>query len=303
MSRRCVLVGGGVSTATAAATLRARGFAGSILLVGDEPHPPYERPPLSKDYLTGKAQPGAFDIHPPDWYEDNDVDLRLGIRVTEIDTAERTVTLSTGELHPYDTLVLATGARPRELPGLPASDRIHYLRTLADAERVRARLDEAEHLVLLGAGFIGCEVAAAATTFGIAVTVFDPEPPLRRVVGARIGAAITNLHRARGVDVHAGDTLTEIVPTRTGLSVTSRGGHRLDCDLLMVGIGCVPNAELAAAAGIATGDGIVVDEYFATSAADVYAIGDVAGQYHPRYGRHVRVEHHDTARRQGHQLG
>ncbi|HEY3685943.1 MAG TPA: FAD-dependent oxidoreductase [Streptosporangiaceae bacterium] len=304
MSRpRYVLVGGGVAAASAAAELRDRAFDGEILLVTDEPRPPYERPPLSKGYLAGAAEPGGFDAQPPGWYAEHDVDLRTATRVTEIDVAARTVALSTGERHGYDALVLATGARPRRLPGLPEGERVHYLRTLADAERLRPRLARAEHVVVAGAGFIGCEVAAAAVGLGAQVTIFDPEPvPLRQALGPRIGAVITEIHRAHGVDVRTGDHLTDVRHTREGLAVTSVLGHRIECDLIVVGVGCEPNVELAADAGLPTGNGILVDAYAATAAPDVYAIGDAAGLHHPRYGRHVRVEHHDTAQRQGRRL-
>jgi 3-phenylpropionate/trans-cinnamate dioxygenase ferredoxin reductase subunit len=303
MSGRYILIGGGVATASAAAALRDQGVDGDILVVSDEPDPPYERPPLSKDYLTGEITPGSFDVHPQGWYGEQNIELRLGTRATAIDTTGQRVALSTGEHCRYDTLILATGARARRLPELIAGDRVHYLRTIADADRLRAQLIDAKHLVILGAGFIGCEVAAAAITLGVGVTVFDPEPtPLRRAVGDRIGAALMNLHRARGVDIRAGDTLDTIVPTGDGLAVTSHNGHHISCDVLVVGIGCEPNVDLAVAAGIDVDNGIVVDEYFATDAAHVYAIGDVANQYHPRYGRHIRVEHHDTAQRQARQL-
>jgi 3-phenylpropionate/trans-cinnamate dioxygenase ferredoxin reductase subunit len=302
MTQRFVLVGGGVASAVAATELRSRGFDGEILLVADEPHPPYERPPLSKDVLLGQTAPGEFDAQPSEWYREHDVELRLDTRATAIEVADQVVTLSTGERVRYEALVLATGARPRRLPSLVAGERVHYLRTLADAERLRGQLVHAQHIVIVGAGFVGCEVAAAAIGLGIGVTMVDPEPtPLQRVLGARIGTVITDLHRTRGVDIRAGDVLSEIVPARDGLVVTSEAGHRVECDLVVVGVGCIPNTELAAAAGLTVDNGIVVDEY-GRAAPHVYAAGDVANQYHPRYGRHIRVEHHDTAQRQARYL-
>ncbi len=290
---RYVLVGGGVAAATTAAGLRRRGYDGELVLVGEEPEPPYERPPLSKAFL------GGADVAPArkaDWYADNGVELRLGTRATAVDTAARTVQLD-GELGGeigYDALVLATGLRPRRLPGF-AGDRVHYLRTAADARRLREALAGAEHLVILGAGFIGCEVAASAVALGKTVTIFEPEPaPLARALGVLIGTALLDVHRARGVEVRTGEYVESCTPEGV---LTSNLGHRVEADLVLVGVGAQPNVELAVAAGIETGNGILVDECGRTSAPDVYALGDVAAQLH--HGRRIRVEHHDNALRQG----
>jgi 3-phenylpropionate/trans-cinnamate dioxygenase ferredoxin reductase subunit len=287
---RYVLVGGGVAAATTAAGLRRRGFDGEIVLVGDESEVPYERPPLSKEFLTGtEAKPART----AEWYADNDVDLRLGTRVTAVDTHARTVRLGADDL-PYDALVLATGLRARRLPGFDG-ERVHHLRTATDARRLRDALAGAEHLVILGAGFIGCEVAASAVALGTAVTIFEPEPaPLARALGARIGAALLEVHRARGVEVRTGEYIETCTPDGV---LTSNLGHRVEADLVLVGVGATPNVELAVTAGIETGNGILTDECGRTSAPDVYAIGDVAAQLHR--GRRIRVEHHDNALRQG----
>jgi 3-phenylpropionate/trans-cinnamate dioxygenase ferredoxin reductase subunit len=290
---RYVLVGGGVAAATTAAGLRRRGFDGELVLVGEEPEPPYERPPLSKAFL------GGADVAPArkaEWYADNGVELRLGTRVTAVDTRTRTVQLDDGEIG-YDALVLATGLRPRRLPGFDG-DRVHYLRTAADARRLRDALAGAEHLVILGAGFIGCEVAASAVALGKTVTIFEPEPtPLARALGVLIGTALLDVHRARGVEVRTGEYIESCTPGTGALVLTSNLGHRVEADLVLVGVGAQPNVELAVAAGIETGDGILVDECGRTSAPDVYALGDVAAQLH--HGRRIRVEHHDNALRQG----
>lgn len=293
-----VLVGGGVAAAATAAGLRRRGFDGGIVLVSDESEPPYERPPLSKNVL------GGGDIVParkPDWYADNEVELRLGTRAAAVDLGGRTVHLDDGsgrgEALRYDALVLATGMRPRRLPGFEG-ERIHYLRTAADARELRAELAAAERLVILGAGFIGCEVAAAAVAQGKQVTIVEPEAtPLARALGRLIGGALLDIHRARGVEIRTGEYVESFAPAASGLVLTTSLGHRLEADLVLVGVGAVPNVELAAAAGIATGDGILVDEFGRTSAPDVWALGDVAAQVH--HGRRVRVEHHDNALRQG----
>jgi 3-phenylpropionate/trans-cinnamate dioxygenase ferredoxin reductase subunit len=291
---RYVLVGGGVAAAATAAGLRRRGFDGDIVLVAEEPELPYERPPLSKEFLTGAA---VVPARQEQWYADNDVALFLGNRATALDLDARTVRLAGGEDLSYDALVLATGMRPRRLAGFDG-DRVHHLRTVGDAHRLRAELGAAEHLVILGAGFIGCEVAASAVALGKQVTIFEPErAPLARALGARVGAALLDVHRSRGVDVRAGEYVESMTRTAAGLALVSNLGHRVECDLVLVGVGALPNTELAAAAGIAVDDGILVDEYGRTSAPDVYAVGDVAAQLH--HGRRIRVEHHDNALRQG----
>jgi 3-phenylpropionate/trans-cinnamate dioxygenase ferredoxin reductase component len=290
---RYVLVGGGVAAAATAAGLRRRGFDGEIALVAEEPEPPYERPPLSKEFLTGSA---VVPARRAQWYADNDVTLLLGNRATALDLGGRTVRLAGGEQLGYDALVLATGMRPRRLPGFDG-DRVHHLRTAADARRLRSELTSAAHLVILGAGFIGCEVAASAVALGKQVTIFEPErAPLARALGAQVGGALLEVHRSRGVDVRPGEYAVSMTRTAAGLALVSNLGDRVECDLVLVGVGALPNVELAAAAGIATGDGILVDEYGRTSAPDVYAVGDVAAQRH--HGRRVRVEHHDNALRQ-----
>jgi 3-phenylpropionate/trans-cinnamate dioxygenase ferredoxin reductase subunit len=291
---RCVLVGGGVAAAATAAALRRRGYDGEIVLVADEPDAPYERPPLSKDVLAGGA---VVPARKPEWYADNGVELRLGTRATSIDTATRTVRLTGGDDLRYDTLVLATGMRARRLAGFEG-ERIHYLRSAADARALRAELAGAERVVVLGAGFVGCEVAASAIGLGKQVTIFEPEPtPLARVLGVKIGAAVLDIHRARGVEVRTGEYVESCTPSGDRLVVDSNLGYRTEADLVVVGVGALPNADLALYAGIETGDGIVVDEYGRTSAPDVWALGDVASQTH--HGRRVRVEHHDNALRQG----
>ena len=292
---RIVLVGGGVAAATTAMTLRRRGFDGEIALVADEAEPPYQRPPLSKDFLTaGRDLVPARD---PAWYPDSGVELRLRTRAESLDLAGRRVRLAGGDELPYDALVLATGLRARTLPGFDGN-RVHHLRTAADARRLRDELAGAERLAILGAGFIGCEVAASAVALGKQVTILEPErTPLVRALGARIGATLAAVHRGRGVDVRTGEYATALARTGAGLVLTTNLGDRVECDLVLVGVGAQPNVELAQAAGIDTGDGILVDEYGRTSAPDVWALGDVAAQLH--HGVRVRVEHHDNAQRQG----
>lgn len=296
---RFVLIGGGVATAAAATGLRDAGFDGEIVLVAGEPHLPYERPPLSKEFLAGTFRRADFQVNQQSWYADNDVELLLGTRAHELDLAGRRVSLSDGCSLTYDALVLGTGVRARTLPGF-GGERVHVLRTLADAERLGERLASGRHLVILGAGFIGCEVAAVAAARGVRVTVFEPEPlPLGRVLGAEVGSAVIGIHSEHGVEIRTGEVVTDMSETPSGVELRTGDGELVECDELLVGVGTVPNAELAVEAGIEVDGGILTDEYGRTSAPDVYAIGDVAARLHPVYGRRLRVEHHDTAWRHG----
>lgn len=212
------------------------------------------------------------------------------------------MSLSDGRSLTYDALVLGTGVRARTLPGF-TGERVHALRTLADSERLGKRLAPGTHLGVLGAGFIGCEVAAVAAARGVRVTVFEPEPlPLARVLGPEVGRAVVDIHRERGVEIRTGELVTGMTETRSGVELRTRDGEVAECDELLVGVGSVPNAELAVDAGLAVDGGILTDEYGRTSAPDVYAIGDVAVRWHPEHGRRIRVEHHDTARRHGQNL-
>jgi 3-phenylpropionate/trans-cinnamate dioxygenase ferredoxin reductase subunit len=304
MSRgRHVVVGGGVAGAAAVHGLREAGFDGEVVLVGEEPHQPYERPPLSKDFLAGTADEDGLWVRPCDWYREQDVELLLGTQVTAIDVAKRRLTLSAADgasTLPYDRLLLATGVRPRRLPGV-RGERIHYPRTLDDARALRSHLQSAERVVVVGAGFIGCEVAATAAGLGKAVTVFEPDTvPFRRSLGPLVGGALIDIHRAHGVEVRLGTGVRKVAETtHDTLLVTSTEGDRVECDVIVVGVGAQPNTELAVAAGIKVDNGILTDALGRTSHPTIYAAGDVARQYHPHYGEHLRMEHHDTATRQG----
>jgi 3-phenylpropionate/trans-cinnamate dioxygenase ferredoxin reductase subunit len=295
---RVTIVGGGVASAAAIAALRGDGFDGGITLVSAEETVPYERPPLSKEYLLGDTADVTV-VHDEAWYASHDVDLLLGTRATGLDLAARRVFLDGGTAPlGYDTLLLATGVRPRRIPGFEC-DGVCYLRTSADAADLRDRIRAAEHVAVLGGGFIGCEVAAAAIRRGKRVTLLEALPELlQRTLGPRIGGVIASIHRDAGVDVRTGQTVTGVAPRTGGGVWLSTPDGSFPFDVLVIGIGTVPNAELAAAAGLPMGGGIAVDEYFA-AAPGVYAAGDVAAQYLPRYGQRVRVEHHDTAARHG----
>ena len=291
-----MVIGGGAGSAAAVAELRKQGFDGSLTLVSAENTVPYERPPLSKGFLLGTS--GQVPVKDAAWYEQASVELILGSRATRLDLAARTVTLSGGAVLGYDQLLLATGVRPRVLPGLDG-DGVCYLRTSEDAAALRDRMTAAGHVAVLGGGFIGCEVAAAAIRLGKRATILEALPTLlHRALGPELGDVVAGIHRDEGVDVRTGQQVLGIRPRRGGLRISTAAGD-VDADVLVVGVGTVPNTELAEQAGLPAGHGIEVDECFATAAPRIYAIGDVAAQHLPGHGRRVRVEHHDTAIRHG----
>jgi 3-phenylpropionate/trans-cinnamate dioxygenase ferredoxin reductase component len=293
---RIVVIGGGVASAAAVAELRSEGYDGDLTLVSAEDAVPYERPPLSKEFLVGDPGDGA--VKDPAWYQEQSVGLRLGLRATGLDLPGRTVTLSDGSVLGYDQLLLATGVRPRVLPGVEG-DGVCYLRTIADATELRDRIHAAGHVAVLGGGFIGCEVAAAAIRLGKRATILEALPTLLyRALGPDLGDVMAGIHRSEGVDVRTGQQVTGVQSRAGGVTISTAGGA-VDADVLVVGVGTVPNTELAEQAGLPAGNGIDVDEHFATAAPGVYAAGDVAAQRLPGRQSGVRVEHHDTATRHG----
>ncbi|WP_433499546.1 NAD(P)/FAD-dependent oxidoreductase [Sphaerimonospora sp. CA-214678] len=294
-----VIVGASLAGAKAAEALREQGFDGRIVLIGDERERPYERPPLSKGYLQGKQDREKIFVHPPEWYAEQHVDLRLGGTVGAIDRDRRVITVSTGdqaglEEIGYDKLLLTTGASPRRLP-VPGADLegVFYLRDVGDCERIRQVFQTASRVVFVGGGWIGLETAAAARQAGVAATVVEAdELPLLRVLGPRIASVFADLHREHGVDLRLSSQVTEIVGDRgraTGVRLAD--GTRIDGDAVVVGIGITPNTRLAAEAGLEVENGIVVDASLRTGDPDIYAAGDVASAYHPVLGKHIRVEH------------
>jgi NADPH-dependent 2,4-dienoyl-CoA reductase/sulfur reductase-like enzyme len=298
-----VIVGGGLAGAKAAETLRAEGFDGRVVIVGAEAELPYERPPLSKGYLNGTAARDSAAVHDKSWYDVHEVDLRTGVRATGLDPVTHRVMLETGEELPYAKLLLATGSSARRLPVPGAElDGVRYLRTLADADRLLADFSGGgRDVVIIGAGWIGLEAAAAARHHGNAVTVLEPQPtPLHAVLGAQMGEVFARLHRSQGVDLFPRTTVRELRGTggRVG-SVVTDGSAGLAADVVLVGVGAIPNVELAAAAGLEVDNGVVTDHALRTSAPDVFAAGDVAAVFTPLYGRHVRVEHWANALNQG----
>jgi 3-phenylpropionate/trans-cinnamate dioxygenase ferredoxin reductase component len=295
--RQVVVIGGGAAGAAAVAEFRRAGFDGRVTLVCAEDTVPYERPPLSKEFLLDPAA-AATPFRAAEWYAEHDVELLPGTPAAGLDPRARVVTLAGGGTLPFDRLLIATGVRPRELPGI-TGERVCCLRTAADAARLRDRMAAASHVVVLGGGFIGCEVAAAAIRLGKQATILEAMPGLlQRAMSPALGAVVAGIHRDEGVDVRTGQAVTGIRHGADSVTVLTGEGP-VECDLLVVGVGTVPAAELAGQAGLAAGDGIEVDEYCATSVPGIYAAGDVASQYLPSLGRAVRVEHHDSAVRQG----
>jgi 3-phenylpropionate/trans-cinnamate dioxygenase ferredoxin reductase component len=280
-----VIIGAGLAGATAATELREQGYEGRVVLLGAEEHPPYERPPLSKSYLLGEEPFEKALVHPLTWYDDHDVDLRLGVTATGLDTDAHTVTTTTGDLT-YERLLLATGAEPRVLPVGEAADApVAYLRTKEDSDRLREAFGEGRRIVVVGGGWIGLEAAAAARTAGAEVTLYEmDELPLQRVLGPTVARAFADLHREHGVDL------------RLGAQVTPADLH--GADLVVAGIGVTPRVELAESAGLDVDNGVLVDAMLRTSVPSVLAVGDIANHAHPRLGQRIRVEHWDTAIRQ-----
>jgi 3-phenylpropionate/trans-cinnamate dioxygenase ferredoxin reductase component len=293
-----VLIGAGLAAAHTIETLRERGYTEPMTLIGDETELPYERPALSKSYLQGKS--GELQVHDARWYADQAVDVRTDTAAIGIDRDARRVRLDSGDPVPYGHLVLATGARPRTL-GLPGADLpgVHTLRTRADSDRLRDALATDERWVIVGAGWIGLEVAAAASGAGRSVTVLEHAAlPLQRVLGERLGRYFLHLHLGNGVDLRTGASVGGIETSPSGLSVRV-GSEVLDADTVVLAVGVSPNTELAAEAGLAVDNGIVVDEHLRTSDPRILAAGDVAAAHNTRLGERLRVEHWDNAIRQG----
>jgi 3-phenylpropionate/trans-cinnamate dioxygenase ferredoxin reductase subunit len=293
-----VIVGASLAGAKAAQLLREEGFPGAIVLIGAEHERPYERPPLSKDLLLGKAEPGSVFVHDAGWYADNSVELRLGTRVTSIDRAGHQVHLEDGTALGYSKLLLTTGSSPRRLP-VPGADLegVLYLRTLSDSQALSAAFQPGTTVVIAGAGWIGLETAAAARQAGCEVTVVEPEPtPLYRQVGPEIGEVFAGLHRSHGVRLLLGEGISELrgdgaAATGAVRQVVTSAGTELPADVVVVGIGAAPNVGLAADAGLEVDNGVLTDESLRTSDPDIFAAGDIANAFNPLLGRRIRVEH------------
>jgi len=306
-----VIVGASLGGARAAEALRDEGFDGRIVLIGAEAHHPYERPPLSKDYLQGRAERQSIFVHDDGWYPEHDIDLRLGTAVTAIDRNLRQVGLASGETVGYDKLLLTTGAVPVRLP-VPGADTsgVRYLRTVDDSERLRETLASASRVAVVGAGWIGLEVAAAARNAGAAVTVIEAaELPLLGVLGPEAAQVFLDLHREHDVDFRLGAQVAEIVASAgaaTGVRLaggtetggTETGGTEISADAVVIGIGVAPATGLAEAAGLGVDRGVRADAALRTSDPVIYAAGDAARAYHPLLDTYLRVEHWSNARHQ-----
>lgn len=298
-----VIVGAGLAGAKAAETLRTEGYDGPIVLIGDEQENPYERPALSKGYLLGTASRGSLDVHDATWYAEHAVDLRTAERVTALELDAHRVVLSDGSRIRFDAAMIATGSSPRPLsvPGAGLSG-VLYLRRLGDSDRLRATLtSDQRQVVVIGGGWIGLEVAAAAIALGHDVTVVEPQPMvLRAALGDELGAVFADHHRRHGVRLLLGTGVAEL-RGRDGevSSVVTTTGEVLPADVVVVGVGVTPNVELAQRAGLTVANGIVTDEFLRTSHPDVVAAGDVVNAFHPLLRRRLRVEHWANARNTG----
>ena len=297
---RFVIIGASLAGASAAAALREGGFDGTVELIGAEPQLPYNRPPLSKGYLRGQERFEDQLVNPAEYYTQHDITLRLGVRVTRVDPGRKVVGLDGGEEVPYDRLLVATGGRNRTLttPGaeLPG---IFQLRTVEDCDRIRAVARAGARAVVIGLGFIGSEVSASLRQMGLAVTAIEGHPvPLARVLGHQVGTVLAEIHREKGVELVMEDAVAAFEGAGRLERVRTKGGRTIECDLVVAGIGIVPNSELLAGAGAAVDNGVLVDALCQSSLPGVYAAGDVANHLHPLFGR-LRVEHWNNGFQQG----
>jgi 3-phenylpropionate/trans-cinnamate dioxygenase ferredoxin reductase component len=302
-----VIVGGGLTGATAATTVRDGGFAGRLVLVAGENEVPYIRPPLSKEFLLGKAPRESTLVHPAQWYRDNGVDLIQGHNATVLSTADKRLTLDNGDVLAYDRLLLATGASARRYSS-PAADLtgVHHLRTVGQSESLKQALaGGGRRVVIVGSGWIGLEVASAARQYGNSVTVIGRDPvPLGAILGDQMGAVFADLHRQNGVDLRTSAAVDAIEgDTKAVSGVRLDTGELLPADVVVVGIGAVPNIDLAKSAGLTIDNGILVDAGFRTSDPFVYAAGDVANVFHPVLDEHIRIEHWANALNAGAAVG
>ena len=292
-----MIIGGGLTGGNAATTLREEGFPGPVVLIGTEPGVPFGRPPLSKTYLRSEETLDGWYVRPAGWYDDHEVDCRHGAVVAAVDPAAHMVTLDSGEELGYSKVLIATGGRNRRLT-IPGADLpgLYSLRTVAECDAIKREAVPGRRAVVVGSGFIGCEVAASLTQLGVRVTVVFPgQIPLERVLGGQVGTLIAAFHQANGVDLRPGEQVTAFEGAERVEAVVTASGHRFACDFAVAGVGITPSFPSVA---VEQQNGILTDELCRTSAPDVYAAGDVANHLHPLFGR-VRVEHYNNAERNG----
>lgn len=293
-----IIVGGGAAAYSACQHLRANGFEERIRIIGDEPSAPYERPPLSKAYLAGDVDADALLFRPDAWYSDMSVELLTNTKVDAVGPSQKSVTLDDGKSLAYDHLLIASGGTPRRLPEFDG-DRVAYLRTTEDADNISRHLASGARIAVLGGGFIGAEVAATARRKGAEVTIIEAlDVPMKHALGEQIGQVYTEIHRDEGVAFELGSTLKAVAQSPDGLSLVTSRDTRIECDLLVIGIGLVPNVDFLVGSGITLDNGVVVDEFAETNIAGIYAAGDIANHWHPLFERRIRVEHHDNALQQ-----
>jgi 3-phenylpropionate/trans-cinnamate dioxygenase ferredoxin reductase subunit len=296
-----VIVGASLAGAKAAETLREEGFDGRVVLIGDESERPYERPPLSKEYLRGESERSKVYVHDEGFYAAQEIDLRRSYHVEALDVTSSQVVFADGERLFYDRLLLSVGAEPRRL-SVPGADLagVLYLRTLADSDELGARLKSGGRVVVIGAGWIGAEAAASARQKGLEVALVEQAGvPLERVLGTEVGAVYRDIHTDHGVRFLGGAGVEGFEGAGRVERVRLADGTAIDCDFVVVGVGVTPRTELAERAGLTVDNGIVVDEFLAASAPGIFAAGDVANAHHPFYGTHIRVEHWANALNQG----
>ncbi len=296
-----IIVGASLAGAKAAEELRERGFEGRVVLIGSEPERPYERPPLTKDYLRGESEREKAFVHDPGFYDDRGIELLSGVKATGIDPAHCKLTLEDGRVLEYDQLLLTTGAEPRRIAIRGAGlDGIHYLRTLGDSTVLRERLDAGGRVAVVGAGWIGSEFAASARQRGLEVTLIDPlELPNVRIFGPEVGSFYRDVHAQHGVELLLGDGVESFEGDGAVHQVKTSSGKTVQCDFAVVGIGVIPRVDLARDAGLEVDDGVVVDEHLRSSVPNIFAAGDVAGAWHPFFEQRIRVEHWANALNQG----
>ncbi|HEY5180067.1 MAG TPA: FAD-dependent oxidoreductase [Dermatophilaceae bacterium] len=296
-----VIVGASLAGAKAAETLRTEGFDGRVVLIGEEAEYPYERPLLSKDYLRGDKPAAKLYVHDEGFYADNDIELMTGTRVESLDPRAHEVSVDGGGRIAYSKLLLCTGASPRPLP-LPGADLpgVRYLRLMGDSDALRAAITAPSRVVVIGAGWIGSEVAASARQMGAEVAIIAPGAvPLQRVLGQEVGGVYRDLHAEHGVDLHLSTQIEAIVGNGAARGVRTTDGSVVEGDLIVVGAGVSPRDELARDAGLSVENGIVVDQFLRTSAPDIFAAGDVAATWNTRYNQRIRMEHWANALNQG----
>ncbi len=301
MSNQCIIIGGSHAGGQVAAALRTQGFEGEVTMISNEAFLPYHRPPLSKDFLSGVKSEESLFIRPAAFYEKQNINVRLNTAVASIQRTDKTVTLSNGEVLAYDKLVLATGARARKIP-FPGSElsNVFYLRDMADVQAIKGSISEGKHAVIVGGGYIGLETAASLRKLGVGVTLLEAMPRiLQRVTSEQISNFYARIHSEEGVDIRCDAQLASIDGETNVKGVTLADGSQIDADLVIIGVGVIPNTELAEAAELTIENGIKVNEFGQTNDPDIYAVGDCSFHFNPIYDRFIRLESVQNANDQG----